>query len=122
MHVVFVGVAAVGKTTLGREVAPGVGRAFADVDLRAEERAGLTIEAMLEEGWADGRINNLLWATFQELIAASEPLLVAASPRLLDRKAFWSLCRGRARTGPSALDTAEDSAPGAGTATGCSGA
>ncbi len=72
---------------------------FADVDLTMENRLGVTIAEMIDEKkWDDERINALLWRTFYDLMNSKEQLLIAATPRLMDQKDFWSLCRGRAVT------------------------
>ncbi len=97
-HVVIVGVAAVGKTTLGAAVAPKVGVPFRDNELTMERRHGVTIEELSRKPENDEIIDRLLWETYQELLAAADRTLVAATPRLLGRSDFWELTRERAIT------------------------
>lgn len=94
-HVVLVGVAAVGKTTLGQAAAPLAGLPFADTDLAMEHRCGVTIEELSGESDGDARIDRLLWETYRALVDARKPMLIAAPPRLLGRRDFWPLTRGR---------------------------
>jgi shikimate kinase len=95
-HVVLVGVAAVGKTTLGRATAPLVGLPFADTDLTMEEQYGTTIDELSRKPDGDARIDGLLWETYQALVNVRPPTLIAAPPRLLGRRDFWRLTRERA--------------------------
>jgi shikimate kinase len=90
-HVVFVGVAAVGKTTLGALTAPLIAMPFADTDLTMERWHAVTIEELSQEPDGDGRINKLLWQTYQALVQTRRPTLIAAPPRLLGRSDFWQL-------------------------------
>ena len=48
-HLVLVGFMGSGKTTLGREAAARLGRAFLDLDEAIAERAGKSIAALFEE-------------------------------------------------------------------------
>jgi shikimate kinase len=95
-HVVLVGVAAVGKTTLGRLVGPRVGIPFVDHDEFMEQRHGVSIAELAEEADGDARIDALLWEAYEDLMRLPQRVLVAASPRLLGRRAFWRLTRARA--------------------------
>lgn len=97
-HIVLVGVAAVGKTTLGTAVAQKAGLPFYDNDLTMERRRGVTIEDLSRKPENDETINRLLWETYQQLAAETERTLVVASPRLLGRRDFWELTRERAVT------------------------
>ena len=97
-HIVLVGVAAVGKTTLGATVAPKVALPFYDNELTMERRHGVTIEDLSRKPENDKIIDRLLWETYQELVVEPERTLIVASPRLLGRRDFWELTRERAVT------------------------
>jgi shikimate kinase len=89
-HIVLVGVASVGKTTMGREASERLGLPFADNEEEALEAAGGTdIDAMLrkhgDKGW-----NRVLFAVYQSLLILKERHIIAASPRLYDRRGFWT--------------------------------
>jgi shikimate kinase len=97
-HIVLVGVAAVGKTTLGAAVAPKVGLPFYDNEQVMERRHGVTLEDLSRKPENDEIIDRLLWETYQELAAETKRTLIVASPRLLGRRDFWELTRERAVT------------------------
>ena len=97
-HIVLVGVAAVGKTTLGAAVAPTTGLLFRDNELVMQQIRGVTIEELSRTSENDAVIDGLLWETYQELAAQTERTLIAASPRLLGRRDFWELTRERSVT------------------------
>lgn len=97
-HIVLVGVAAVGKTTLGAAVAPEVGLPFADNEFEMERRHGVTIEDLSCKPENDEMIDALLWETHQALLAATGRTLIVATPRLLGRRGFWDLTCGHATT------------------------
>lgn len=51
-HAIFVGLRACGKTTLGKAVSEKMGREFIDTDELVQQKAGKTIEQIVEEkGW-----------------------------------------------------------------------
>lgn len=97
-HIVLVGVAAVGKTTLGAAVAPAVGVPFYDNELTMERRRGVTIDELSRKPDNDEVIDGLLWETYQELVTQTNRTLIAVSPRLLGRRDFWELTRERSVT------------------------
>ena len=97
-HIVLVGVAAVGKTTLGAAAAPMIGLPLFDNELTMERQRGVTIEELSHKPENDEVIDRLLWETYQELAAAAERTLIVASPRLVGRRDFWDLTRQRAVT------------------------
>jgi shikimate kinase/3-dehydroquinate synthase len=53
-HIVLIGFMGAGKTTLGRELATRLDRAFLDLDQAIEERAGKTIPELFEERGEEG--------------------------------------------------------------------
>ncbi|NNN18319.1 MAG: hypothetical protein HKL84_00525 [Acidimicrobiaceae bacterium] len=97
-HAVLVGVAAVGKTTLGQEAAANLGIPCFDVELVGEQELGMTIDELSECGWKDLQINEEFWQVYQELLRSSESSIIVASPRLVDRPDFWNLSYPRAIT------------------------
>ena len=107
-HVVIVGVASAGKTTMGREAAARLGMPFADNDEETlEAGGGGDIDAMLrkhgEAGW-----NRMLFEVYKGFLGMKERHIIAASPRLYDRRGFWTLTAKKSvsvhvRSTPSAL-------------------
>ncbi len=95
-HIVLVGVASVGKTTLGAAVAPKVRLPFYDNDLTMERGHGVTIEDLSGKPGNDEIIDDLLWRTYSDVVAATERTLITVSPRLVGRRDFWELTRKRA--------------------------
>ncbi len=76
-HVVLVGLMGVGKTTVGRRVARGLGRPFVDADEALEARCGRTVREVFElEGEAAFRA--LEADVLAELLALDEPQVIAA--------------------------------------------
>ena len=77
-HVVLVGMMAVGKTTVGRQVAEHLGRPFFDSDQMVEQRTGLTVREIFEaEGEPAYRV--LETAVLMEALASPEPAVIAAA-------------------------------------------
>ena len=89
-HIVLVGVAAVGKTTMGMKAAERLGLPFTDNDKEAIDAAGgKNIDAMLrkhgEKGW-----DRILFEAYKSILSRKERHVIAACPRLYDRRGFWT--------------------------------
>lgn len=87
-HVFLVGVAGVGKSTLGQAVAARLGMHFADVDVVTEHGVGMAIGEMLERAWGDARVDAALGHVFADLVSSDDSSIVAAFSRLVDRPGF----------------------------------
>jgi shikimate kinase len=94
-HIALVGLAAVGKTTLGRMVARELALPFADVDFLMENMIGKSLDEILKES-GDAKLNGLLWAAYCEILRRQDPLIIAVSPRLLSHHSFWTLTKSHA--------------------------
>ncbi len=95
-HIVLVGIASAGKTTMGRESAKRLGLPFADNDEEALKAAAVksiddALSKLGEDGW-----NSILFREYRALLGLKERHVIAASPRLLDRKGFWLETRKKA--------------------------
>jgi shikimate kinase len=77
-HLVLVGLMGTGKTTVGREVAARLGRAFSDSDELIEARTGTTVrEIFRAEGEPAFRVHEA--AALLDALAADTPSVIAAA-------------------------------------------
>jgi shikimate kinase len=90
--IVLVGVAGVGKTTLGKLAAEKLGFSFLDVDVGFEEKEGSNIETLLER-YGDTEFDNRLLTYFAEQIIGENATIFAAPARILNRKKFWDVVK-----------------------------
>ncbi len=90
--IVLVGVAGVGKTTLGKLAAEKLGFSFLDVDMGLEEKEDSNIEALLER-YGETEFDNRLLTYFAEQIIGDNATIFAAPARILNRKRFWDAVR-----------------------------
>lgn len=90
--IVLVGVAGVGKTTIGKLAAEKLGFLFVDVDMGLEEKEGSNIEALLER-YGETEFDNRLLSYFAEQIIGENDTIFAAPARILNRKKFWDLVK-----------------------------
>ena len=90
--IVLVGVAGVGKTTLGKLAAEKLGFLFLDVDVGFEEKEGSNIETLLER-YGDTEFDNRLLTYFAEQIIGENATIFAAPARILNRKKFWDVVK-----------------------------
>lgn len=93
--IVLVGVAGVGKTTLGALAAERLGLPFIDVDVEHERETGSDIDSLLER-YGDEGYNQRLLRSFIRQLEKPERAVIAAPPRLMDSKTFWSTVRSGA--------------------------
>ena len=90
--IVLVGVAGVGKTTLGKLAAEKLRFLFADVDVGFEEKEGSNTETLLER-YGDTEFDNRLLTYFAEQIKGDNTTIFAAPARILNRKKFWDVVK-----------------------------
>ena len=90
--IVLVGVAGVGKTTLGKLAAEKLNILFLDVDVGFEEKEGSNIETLLER-YGDTEYDTRLLTYFVEQIIGENATIFAAPARILNRKKFWDVVR-----------------------------
>jgi shikimate kinase len=90
--IVLVGVAGVGKTTIGKLAAEKLGVLFLDVDVGFEEKEGSNIETLLER-YGDTEFDKQLLAYFVEQINLDNATIFAAPARILNRKKFWDVVK-----------------------------
>ncbi len=90
--IVLVGVAGVGKTTIGKLAAEKLGFLFLDVDVGFEEKEGSNIETLLER-YGDTEFDNRLLTYFAEHIIGENATILAVPARILNRKKFWDVVK-----------------------------
>ena len=88
-NIVLVGVAGVGKTTLGQMAAEKLGLSFIDVDLSFEESESSDIDTLLKK-YGDNRFDKLIDEHFITLIQNSDDTIFAAPARITQFKEFWN--------------------------------
>ena len=94
--IVLVGVAGVGKSTLGALAAERPGLPFIDVDIEHERETGSDIDSLLQR-YGDRGYNERLLRFFIRQLERLERAVIAAPPRLMVFKTFWSTVRSGAR-------------------------
>ncbi len=91
-NIVLVGVAGVGKTTMGQIAAEQLNMAFVDMELGLEVVEEADIDTMVSRYGKYGFEQKLL-SFFREQIRSKDHTIFAASPRVLQNKAFWTLVK-----------------------------
>lgn len=91
-NIVLVGVAGVGKTTLGEIAAEKLNMAFLDMDLSLEAAEEADIDTMLSRYGEDGFDQKLL-SFFREQIRSKDHTIFAASCRVVRYKMFWDIVK-----------------------------
>lgn len=94
-NIALVGVAGVGKTTLGALAAEGLGMAFVDIDVAFEEAEGADIDTLIDKYGEDG-YDRRLFDLLEESLAVSERTIVAVPARLMSSRGLWDVLAARA--------------------------
>lgn len=91
-NIVLVGVAGVGKTTLGKIASEKLGMSFVDVDMGFEEIEGTDIDTLLERYGEDG-FNHRILSCFTDQIHRENHTIFAAPARITPFKGFWDIVK-----------------------------
>ncbi|UCF79160.1 MAG: hypothetical protein JSW03_02595 [Candidatus Eiseniibacteriota bacterium] len=91
-NIVLVGVAGVGKTTLGDIASRELGMRFVDVDMAFEAAEHADIDTLLGRYGQEGFDNKLL-GFFHKVIIGSSDTILAAPARLTHFRPFWTVIR-----------------------------
>jgi shikimate kinase len=91
-NIVLVGVAGVGKTTLGEIAAEKLNMAFVDMDMEFEAAENSDIDTLVDR-YGEYGFDQLLLLRFEKQIRSQGNTIFAASPRVLQNKAFWTLVK-----------------------------
>ena len=96
-NIVFVGVAGVGKTTLGGFAAEKLNMSFVDMDLSLEAAEKTDIDSLVKR-YGDIGLDFQLLSYFKKQILNKDHTLFAASARVLKHKGFWDIAKQNAIT------------------------
>jgi len=91
-NIVLVGVAGVGKTTLGKLAAKKFGMSFVDVDIGFEDMEDANIDTLLDR-YGDKEFDNRLLSYFAKQISRDDHTTFAAPARITHYKEFWEVVR-----------------------------
>jgi shikimate kinase len=91
-NIVLVGVAGVGKTTLGKLAAEKLGMSFVDVDIGFEEIEGADIDTLLDR-YGDKEFDNRILNYFAKHMSKEDNLIFAAPARITHYKEFWDVVK-----------------------------
>lgn len=91
-NIVLVGVAGVGKTTLGKRAAKKLGMSFVDVDMGFEDVEGSDIDTLLNQYGGEG-FNKRTLTYFATLINRADYTIFATPARVTHYKRFWEVVR-----------------------------
>jgi len=91
-NIILVGVAGVGKTTLGKLAAEKLGMPFVDVDTGFEDVESADIDTLLDR-YKDGEFDKRLLTYFTKQISRNNHTIFAAPARITHYKRFWAAVR-----------------------------
>lgn len=91
-NIVLVGVAGVGKTTLGKLAAEKLGMSFVDVDMGFEDVEDSDIDTLLER-YGEEEFDNRLLTYFAKQISKGDHTIFAAPARITHYREFWKVAK-----------------------------
>lgn len=91
-NIVLVGVAGVGKTTLGKIASEKLAMSFVDVDMGFEDAEGADIDTLLERYGEDG-FNHRILSYFSDQIRKEDHTIFAAPARITHLKGFSDIVK-----------------------------
>jgi shikimate kinase len=91
-NIILIGVAGVGKTTLGKLAAKKFGMSFVDGDMGFEDVEGSDIDTLLER-YGEEEFDSRLLTYFAKQINKDEHTIFAASARITHYKGFWKVVK-----------------------------
>jgi shikimate kinase len=91
-NIILIGVAGVGKTTMGQMVGAKMGISFLDVDTGFEIEEGASIDSLLAR-YGDEKYNRRMLGYFIKQINERDHVIFAVPGRLLRYKGFWDAAR-----------------------------
>ncbi len=91
-NIALVGVAGVGKTTLGKLAAENLGMSFVDVDMGFEAVERADIDTLLER-YGGEEFDNRLLTYFSEIIDGDDHVIFAVPARVTHYKRFWDVVK-----------------------------
>lgn len=91
-NMVLVGVAGVGKTTLGKIASENLSMPFVDVDMGFENVEGAGIDTLLER-YGEDELNRRILSYFTDLIRRENHTIFAAPARITHLKGFWDVVK-----------------------------
>jgi len=91
-NVILVGVAGVGKTTLGKLTADRLRRSFVDVDMGFEDIESSDIDTLLKR-YGEDEFDKRLLNYFSEIISRDNHTILAAPARITHYKRFWEVVK-----------------------------
>lgn len=91
-NIVLVGVAGVGKSTLGKFAAEKLGMSFVDVDMGFEDVEGSDIDTLLEQ-YGEKEFDKRLLTYFTKRVSRAKRTIFAAPARITHYKGFWEVVR-----------------------------
>lgn len=87
-HLTLIGVAAVGKTTMGRIISENLNLNFKDVYLETVSEYGNNVDELIAK-FGNETWSNLLWQKYEELLKSKNRTLIVVTPRILNYDKFW---------------------------------
>lgn len=92
------GVAGVGKTTIGKQLSSHFAVQHLDIDIACEQRMEMSIDEMYESGMRGWEIDDVMMDVYSEILSGEPPMIISATPRILDKTIFWTLSKQLAVT------------------------
>lgn len=87
---IIVGVAGVGKTTMGQLASSALGMNFIDTGEAIEEEENSSIDTIIEEYGDEGYIQ-LMLKFYKKVLKSYKDTIIVVAPQLCGEKEFWSI-------------------------------